>query len=219
MGGDANKSEAGEEEDGHPGPDGVKLPHMAQVAEVGEEDRALAGYAADVAPVEGRGRGTVGAFADEEEGDETSERCQQRGCVEDNAPVADATQAAYQVRGCRTDGERANQEADAQPSVGFGPGSHDLHADRVDARQEEAGEETQDEYRVPGAEYRVGLSWRKLGTGEEGDSDVSERGEQGAGGEEETRREAVSKVKEGRAERAHYKASLNGDGEEGGHDG
>ena len=65
-----------------------------------------------------------------------------------NAPV-DAAERVHQVRRGRAQRERADQDAHQQPHVAPGPRRGELHADRVDAGQRDAGDEAQ-QRRVPG---------------------------------------------------------------------
>ncbi len=118
---------------------------MAQVPEVGQDHLTLAQNLAYVAPVETRGGRCKGTLFDEQRRQHAPQGRQAGGEIKNRSPIAHAPKSVEQMRGRRTDRQSPHQEADAKPAIGFRPGGHDLHPNRIDPRQEHSAQEAQNQ--------------------------------------------------------------------------
>ena len=81
---------------------------------------------------------------------------------------------------CDLDGSAADEDADGHAAVCFEPGGHDLHAGRIDAGEEDAGEKAQQKRRVNAidkeSDTTIGQSTQKSANSKEvaGVEDVGE---------------------------------------------
>ena len=134
--------EAGGEERRRPRPQGVELPHVAEVAEVGQPRRPGPPHVErrrrDGSPAE---RATSGPTTDpalQHRGDQ-----RQAGRDDERRTPRRAEGAGDQLRQDAAERERADHDAHRQAAPVGEPADDQLHADRVDQRQRRAGDHAQ----------------------------------------------------------------------------
>ena len=136
--------QARRQEDRHPGPHRVQLPHMAEIAADGETRRAMAQHPGREVPREFPPLERIGALAIAAPHQRC--RCQRRHRRDqDDAAHAGRLEGVDEVRRGLSDRERADDGPDGETPRRAEPGGDHLHRGRIDAREEGAGEEPQRE--------------------------------------------------------------------------
>ena len=115
---------------------------MAEVAEAGEADGPVGEHLARLGRVEARLREGMGAFGNEEAGDEPADDGQGRGRPDYRLPLETA-EPVDEMRRRRPDCESPHQDAQRHSSSLLEPGRGQLERGRVDARQEHPREKAQ----------------------------------------------------------------------------
>ena len=196
----AGRFVARQEAERGPGPHRVELPHVPEVAQVGEPDPG-GGHGSDrLAPVEATGGADVGADPDGEDQEPTQDR-EPRSHEEDRAPrgepgLALPGEGVQEVRQGRADGQGTNQDAQPEAAVFLAPGGGQLHTGGIDPGQEEPGQEAERQGRLGARDP-------------ERDRPVAERARERAARDQALGREAVGGVGEGAREGAGYEADLD----------
>ncbi len=138
----AGGREARRDEQRHPRPHRVELPHVAEVAEVRELDRPVAERRRRDRHAEARRRGLERTRLREGEHEQATDDRGDRGERDDRPPVEARERAggAEQMRQCRPDGQRPDQHADRHAAPEAEPSRDHPHPDRVHRRQRHAGQ-------------------------------------------------------------------------------
>jgi hypothetical protein len=167
------------------------------VPEVGQPDAAVAEDLGDLRDVQPRREGQVGPVAHEQQDDEAAHRREPRDGQNVGAPLQ-APHRVDQVRRGLAERERADEDAERHAALAPEPARHDLHARRIDAREEEPRAEAQDD-RGPGA------------AGLERDPRVGGRRQPRAAGDEGARGDDVGQVGDGAQQRPDDEPELHGE--------
>ncbi len=178
-----------------PGPEGVELPHVAQIARVGEPQPPVAPGQPQRPRIEPRRAGVVRPEP-RAEAREPAERRQRRGGHHGGAPVR-ASHPGKEVRQRRAEGDRADDQPHQQAAVAGSPTDGDLHRHRVDPRHAGAGEPAECNLRGPADR-----------NGEE--CQVRRRPDHGRGDQHRARIEPVGGAVDGERQRADHEADLHG---------
>jgi hypothetical protein len=135
---------------------------VAEVAQVGEHQVAVAQDRAGLARIEDRAAEGVRPLAHQPA---EHRRCGQAGDGahhHDGPPVDAGGEAAEQVRHGRAQGQRPDHDAKRQASVAVEPGRHQLHGRRVDSGERHAGHHTGgDGAGRPGLQQQRGVGRRR----------------------------------------------------------
>ena len=132
---------AGVEKQANPGPHGVELPHMAEIAEIRQTKRFVAPRLEHGGWFETRTHTECRAKRDEI--DQHGRTKRQSACRRQGKTPVDTTGGIEQVGERRAYCQRTNQQPDQQSSVFFGLGRGHLHADRINPRHAGAGNEAE----------------------------------------------------------------------------
>ena len=187
--------EARAQEDRHPRPHRVQLPHVPEVAEIREAHAAVAEDLRDLRGVEPRGRRRVRSVADEEQHDRAAGDREPRHDEHVDAPGG-VPDRVDEIRERLAERDAADEGAEGRAAPAPEPRGQDLHPGRIDAGEEEPGQESQDHRRDRTAR-------------DERQSGVRGRAEPRGHGEETPRREDVRQVSERAHERAGDESELH----------
>gem|GEM_PF-3759286 len=194
---------AGEQAERHPGPHRVELPHVAEIAEVGEPRRPVRQHPRRRPPVERRRLAEIRAGFDEKSADHRRDDRETGGQQEHRPPGRHAAgRGVEEVRQRRAQGDGAHQQADAEAAVLPAPGGHQLHPRRIDPGEGEAGEE-------PAGERRARRQIQQR------DGGVERRGGERAHRQQALRRQAVGEGEKRAQQRPGHEAELHAGGQPG----
>ena len=126
----------------HPGPHRVQLPHVAEVAEVGQAYSAIAHDVGDLRQIEGLRRSCVGAVVHEQQDHSAGQDRQERWHSGGDPPVRRA-ERIDQVGRRLPEGERAYQHTQSESAPLAEPRGDDLHPRRIHAGQADAGQKAE----------------------------------------------------------------------------
>ncbi len=199
----AGKGQAGRDEGRHPRPHGVELPHVAEIADVGKLDTALAERGAGHAQAEPRGRNVHRPLAHAVPGEQGRDQAGNRRGEHDGLPVmADhGAQGADQVRQGRSKGDGADEHADGEPASRPEPPGQDLHGHRIHRGDPRPAQRPQRKRR---GEIRGDQRERGVGGGRQ----------ECTAGDEASGRDDVGRSAEGDHERTDDEPELDGHGQE-----
>lgn len=171
-------------------PHGVKLPHVAEVAERRRAHLPVAPDHGERARLDARGARKVGAVGNQQVQADSAARGDRRDRQHHALPRPLGAERSQPVRQRGADHQRADQQPERSTQAARVPRGGDLHPDRIDAGEKEAGREMQRE------QNRILVRERDA-------QPVGKRAGQRAQQEHEPRREAVRD----RQQREHQRAA------------